>query len=148
MAPADRLDPVVPGPHPGPAVEDAAGWNRIDKWGVWQCTLCAFPVMQNIPGCYREIWAAAMGVIFRMIQETEGGIELERGLKWLLILPKVVFRQGRRAGNAGKGMVAQRINCLVREAITKKNGLTIEFFRKGSDPPPLFLEVMESVGHI
>ena len=103
-----------------------------------QCTMCEFPVMQNIPGCYREIWAAAMGVIFRMIQETEGGIELERGLKWLLILPKVVFRQGRRAGNAGKGMVAQRINCLVREAITKKTGLTIEFSVRGLTPPLIF----------
>ena len=71
--------------------------------------------MQNIPSCYREIWAAAMGVVFRMIQEAEGGIELERGLKWLLILPKAVFRQGRRGGKAGKGLVAQRINCLVRE---------------------------------
>ena len=60
VAPADRLDPVVPGPHPGPAVEDAAGRNRIDKWGVWQCTLCAFPVMQNIPGCYREIWVTVL----------------------------------------------------------------------------------------
>ena len=115
VALADRLDPVVPGPHPGPAEEDAAGRNRIDMWGVWQCTLCELPVMQNIPCCYREIWAAATGVVFKMIQEAEGGIELERGLKWLLILPKAVFRQGRRGGKAGKGMVAQRINCLVRE---------------------------------
>ena len=30
----------------------------------------------------------------------------------------------------------------------KKSGLTMEFFRKGSDPPPLFLEVMEPMGHI
>ena len=40
VALADRLDPVVPGPHPGPVVEDAAGRNRIDMWGVWQCMLC------------------------------------------------------------------------------------------------------------
>ena len=55
-----------------------------------------------------------MDKVLSAIQEAEGGIQLERGLKWLLILPKAVFRQGRRGGKAGKGLISQRINSLIR----------------------------------
>ena len=108
------IDPVVPGPHPGPLPEDAEGWNMIDQWGVWDCTLCEFPTMQNIPRAYREVWASSMDKILSKIQRAEEGIELERGLKWLLIIPKAVFRQGRRGGKAGKGLIARRINLLIK----------------------------------
>ena len=70
--------------------------------------------MLDIPRCYREVWARAMDRILSKIQEAEDGIQLERGLKWLLILPKALFRQGRRGGKAGKGLISQRINSLVR----------------------------------
>ena len=49
------------------------------------------------------------------IEQAEGGIDLERGLKWFLILPKALFRQGRRGGKAGKGLISQRINALIRD---------------------------------
>ena len=65
---ADMIDPVVPGPHPEPVIEDAEGWNLIDLWGVWDCMLCEFPTMQNIPRIYREVWASAMGKIMRVIE--------------------------------------------------------------------------------
>ena len=110
---AEWLDPEVPGPHPGPVLEDAEGWNLIDQWSVWDCTLCEFPTVQNIPRVYRELWAGAMSKIMRVIQSAEEGIELERGLKWFLIIPKALFRQGRRGGKAGKGLLARRVNCLV-----------------------------------
>ena len=80
-----------------------------------QCVLCEFPTILDIPSCYREIWAAAVKKVLTVIQEYEGGRELERGLKWFLILPKAIFRQGRRGGKAGKGLISQRINCLIRE---------------------------------
>ena len=50
----------------------------------------------------------------REINEAQEGIQLERALKWLLIIPKAVFRQSRRGGKAGKGLVAKRVNCLVK----------------------------------
>ena len=112
---ADWIYPPVPGPHPGPVIEDALGWNMIDLWGVWDCVLCEFPTMHNIPRVYREGWASAMEKILRVIESAEEGLELERGLKWFLILPKALFRQGRRGGKAGKGLVARRMNLLVRE---------------------------------
>ena len=111
---AGYLDPVVPGPHQGPIGEDSEGWNLIDLWGVWDCTLCEFPTMQDIPREYREIWAAAVAKIVRAINVAEEGIELERALKWFLIIPKAIFRQSRRGGKAGKGLVAKRVNCLVK----------------------------------
>jgi hypothetical protein len=52
--------------------------------------------------------------ILRVIQRADEGIDLERGLKWLLIIPKAIFRQGRRRGKAGKGLVARRVNLLTR----------------------------------
>ena len=52
----EYLDPIVPGPHAGPLEEDSTGWNMIDLWGVWDCTLCQFPTKQDIPAkvgrCY------------------------------------------------------------------------------------------------
>ena len=66
----------MPGPHPGPVVEDIDGWNMIDKLSVWQCTLCEFPTMLDVPGCYREVWARAMDRVLTAIQESEGGIQL------------------------------------------------------------------------
>ena len=63
------LDPEVPGPHIGPAEEDATGWNQIDKWGVWDCLLCQFPTMADIPGGYRAIWASSMAKILQAIRQ-------------------------------------------------------------------------------
>ena len=111
----DWLDPEVPGPHPGPVVEDAIGWNRIDSFGVWDCMLCQFPTMADIPSSYRHIWASAFAKVLQAIREADGGLDLERALKWFLVLPQALFRQGRRGGKAGKGLVAQRMNCLVRD---------------------------------
>ena len=122
----DWFDPEVPGPHPGPIEEDATGWNRIDGLGVWDCMLCEFPTMTDIPGTYRHIWASSMAKVLQAIREAEGGLNLERALKWFLILPQALFRQGKRGGKAGKGLVGQRMNCLVQndwggECVQKSN---------------------------
>ena len=85
VALAEWINPIVPGPHPGPVTEDTYGWNMIDKL---RCTLCEFPTMQNIPRAYREVWAAAVAIVLRSIQLAEEGIEL--GLKWFLIIPKAL----------------------------------------------------------
>ena len=80
------IDPEVPGPRPV-APADALGWNVIDTFGVWECTLCEFPMMKDIPSRFRDIWCATLANIFKRIQQSEGGVELERGLKWLLVIP-------------------------------------------------------------
>ena len=103
----DWFDPVVPGPHPGPIEEDAIGWNRIDAFGVWDCMLCQFPTMADIPGAYRHIWASAMAKVLQAIREAEGGVSLERALKWFLILPQALFRQGGEEGRQEKAWSAR-----------------------------------------
>ena len=60
------------------------------------------------------MWAAAVAKVLRAVQSVDDGLELERGLKWFLILPKAVFRQAQRGGKAGKGQITRRVNCLVR----------------------------------
>ena len=75
------LNPEVPGPHPGPVEEDATGWSRIDSLGVWDCTLCQFPTMADIPGGYRAIWASTVARVLQAIKEAVGGLTLERALK-------------------------------------------------------------------
>ena len=108
------LNPVVPEAHYEPVAEDSEGWNLIDLWSVWDCTLCQFPTIQEIPATHRHSWAAAVAKILRTISLSEDGIELERGLKWLLIIPKALLRTAKRGGKAGKGLLAKRFNCLAR----------------------------------
>ena len=96
-------------------MEDTTGWNQIDQWDVWNCALYEFPTMQDIPSAMREIWSAGVAKVLRAVQAADEGLELERGLKWFLILPKAVFRQARRGGKAGKGQMRRRVNCLVRD---------------------------------
>ena len=50
----------------------------------------------------------------RALHSAEEGIDLERSLKWFLILLKALFRQSKRGGKAGKGLLSQRMNCLVK----------------------------------
>ena len=56
-----------------------------------------------------------MAKVLQAIREAEDGLAIERALKWFIILPRALFRQCRRGGKAGKSLVGQRINCLVRE---------------------------------
>ena len=111
---ADWLYPEVPIAYPGPVIKDALGWNMIDKWDVWDCALCEFTTMQDVPRAYREVWSTAVAIVLRAVQAVDEGIEMERALKWFLILPKAVFRQARQGGKADRGQITRRINCLVR----------------------------------
>jgi hypothetical protein len=63
----DLLDPDVPGPHAGPVDQDTYGWNQIDKWGVWECALCEFPTLLDIPSCYRDVWARAVDKVDKVL---------------------------------------------------------------------------------
>ena len=38
--------------------------------------------------------------------------EMERGLKWLCLLPQLLLRSARRGGKPGRGNVARRFSCL------------------------------------
>ena len=52
-----------------------------------------FPTMQDIPSAMREIWSAGVAKVLRAVQAADEGLELERGLKWFLILPKLLKQE-------------------------------------------------------
>ena len=87
------------------------GWDQIDRIGVWEAYLCQFSLLEYVPWQHRETWAWAWGEVLRRIDGAEEA-ELERGLKWLLMLPQLLLRKARRGGQPGRGNVAKRFNSL------------------------------------
>ena len=107
---ADRLDPEVPGPQPGPLLRDASGWSDIDQLGAWQCALNPFTTMESVPGPLKSKWARVMEIVLRAILTAPDEIRLTRALKWFLILPQAFLRQSKRGGQVGRSSVAGRFN--------------------------------------
>ena len=112
----DWVNPVVPGPVPGPPPEDADGWSRIDLVGAWDCALCQFRTLEEVPPPYRQKWTRALSTILRRILAAESEEELNRGLKWFLVCAQVFFREPKRGGKKGQsnGHLAARFDCLIR----------------------------------
>ena len=110
------LDPEVPGPSPGPQHVDSDGWAVIDSLGAWDCGLCEFRIIEDIPHLYKEKWSRAFSSILRRTQTAETKEDICRGLKWFLIAPQVFLREPRRGGRKGQGNreVASRFNCFVK----------------------------------
>ena len=100
------LNPEVPGPTIDVGNEDDDGWKMIDRIGAWECGLALFPAMEVVPTRHREVWARAVtGVMRSILSASEGSVELDRALKWWLVLPQALLRQTRRGGNAGRSLV-------------------------------------------
>ena len=113
---ADWLDPVVPGPVPGLPPEDADGWSRIDLVGAWDCGLCQFRTLEEVPPPYRLKWTRALSTILRRVMAAQTEETLNRGLKWFLLTAQVFFREPKRGGKKGQsnGHLAARFDCLMR----------------------------------
>ena len=95
---------VVPGPMQAPFPEDAEGWSQIDGWGAYDCAVSSIVPMEEVPGPFRKTWATALATVLRRVNiAIVSGIEVDRSLKWLLILPKILLRQPRRGGERGQG---------------------------------------------
>ena len=112
---ADRLNPVVPGPLGGPVLLDGDGWRMIDQLGAWDCALNIFSSMEEIPLAHRVSWGRAMSRVLTSILNASIDEDLDRALKWLLILPAALLRQARRGGQNGRGRaeVAGRFRAVV-----------------------------------
>ena len=109
---AGWLDPVIP--EAGLVTEPSQdGWTDIDGVGGWDSYLCEFSVMEYVPYQHKEVWCWAWGEVLRRIREAEvESKEMERGLKWLCLLPQLLLRSARRGGKPGRGNVARRFSCL------------------------------------
>ena len=43
------IDPAVPEAEPEVPPEDTDGWNMIDSLGAWECGLCQFKTLEEVP---------------------------------------------------------------------------------------------------
>ena len=100
---ASRLDPEVPGPTDGDPLLDADGWREIDRLGAWECALNTFSSMEEVPLAFRVGWGKVVCRVLTAILSATDQEELDRALKWLLILPAAFLRQARRGGQNGRG---------------------------------------------
>ena len=99
----NRLNPIVPGPAEGPPLLDVDGWHEIDRLGAWDCAMNTFSSMEEVPFAYRVSWGKAMTRVLTSIFAATRQEDLDRGLKWLLILPAALLRQAKRGGQNGRG---------------------------------------------
>ena len=100
---ADRLDPEVPGPVPGPLQADGDGWTEIDRLGAWDCALNLFYSMDDIPDPLRVRWGKAVSKVLQAVLSASSQEAMDRALKWFLILPAALLRQAKRGGQNGRG---------------------------------------------
>ena len=111
-----RLNPEVPGPVlTGEEIEDDSGWAEIDRVGAVDCALSEFSAMDDVPFHLRALWGRAMETVLRKIQGASNGDELDRALKWFLLLPQAFLRTAPKGGQAGRGLVASRFNALTKD---------------------------------
>ena len=114
---ASRLDPEIPGPRNGAPLVDADGWREIDRLGAWECAMNMFSSMEEVPFCFRVGWGKAVTRVITAVLNATNQEELDRALKWLLILPAAFLRQARRGGQNGRGRaeVAGRFRAAVED---------------------------------
>ena len=106
-----------PLPQVTQAGEDADGWSRVDTLEVWDCGLCQFKTLEEVPPAYRVKWTKGLSSILRRILSAQSEEDVSRGLKWFLIAAQLFFREPKRGGKKGQsnGKLAQRFDCLGRD---------------------------------
>ena len=125
----ELLDSRVRPEIPGPALDvpaDANGWGLIDKLGAWDCMLTQFATLEDVPAQHMEVWVEAFSQVLQKIEEAEDEQQLNRALKWFMLLPQGLLRKTTsRGGRAGRGQVARRFNAISRGDW----GAVVEFWR-------------------
>ena len=112
---AGRVSPAIPTAGPvGQEQADADGWGEIDKLGAFDCMLCEFAMLDEVPMQHQEMWGEAWSQVLQRLEEAGTDEEETRALKWFMFLPQALLRKASRGGRAGRGQVARRFNALVR----------------------------------
>ena len=79
---------------------------------AWQCGLNPFRSLEVVPTSCREKLAKAVSIVIRRIQEAQSEEELNRGLKWFLLLPQLFLRES-QSSNA----VSARLDCVSKQGL-------------------------------
>ena len=104
---AARRAPDLPGARANPPT---AGFGVIDGRGAAWCALTPswLPMLERIPSALREHWAQAQDFVFRAFNDATDELDLERALKWILLLPRILLRTAPRGGAAGDRVLRRR----------------------------------------
>ena len=68
--------------------------------------------MEEVPHQHKHMWAWAWCTVLERFQNARSEEETTRSLKWFLFLSQALLRTPREGGEAGRGFVAKRFNCL------------------------------------
>ena len=105
------------------------GFQEIDRVSVNDCLLSIAPTMQDVPENHRFAFAKSFEKVFRRFQtasEERNMKDVERCLKWFLLLPHALLVQPTRGGKSGYLIVKRRFDCIV----TDDWGRLLELFEK------------------
>ena len=104
------LGPWVQAEVPGPAVNQppptADGWADVDSLGAWDCGICPFRTLEQVPTAFREKFSRAMANILERLGQATTELEETRALKWFLLCPQLFLREPKRGGTKGQGHAA------------------------------------------
>ena len=105
------------------------GFHEIDRVPVYDCLLSISPTMQDVPENHKFAFAKSFEKVFRRFQtasEERNMKDVERCLKWFLLLPHALLVQPTRGGKSGYLIVKRRFDCIV----TDDWGRLLELFEK------------------
>lgn len=104
-------------------------WHQIDLLSVNECLLSIGPTLKEVPLQHKYQFAKAMETCFKRFQrasEQQNSKDIERALKWFLVLPHMLLSTPTRGGKAGTQIIKRRFDCVVSE----KFGRLIEHFQQ------------------
>ena len=84
------------------------GWNAIDHISVSQCAENPLQQLEAVPTEFMEEWAMAYAEVLRRVKEAEETAQMDRALKWLLVLHQVLLRVPIRGGVRGVNLLRGR----------------------------------------
>ena len=95
----------------GPPTEfDGLGWDAIDDVSLHHCLQSPFVHFDDVPKAHVEAWAVATVDVLELLVHATTDVEVERGLKWLLLMHDLLLRLPPRGGRRGHALVAHRFD--------------------------------------
>lgn len=130
-----KVRPTVPGGRVDYVPGDQVGWTAIRRLGAWECALCRFSIMEDIPFQHEEAFVGAYEEILRRLDAAETQEDLEDSLKWMLVVSQALLRSPTRGGRAGRGQVAVRFSAITEGRWDKVIDMFVTDLKRLEDRP-------------
>ena len=83
-------------------------WDVIDDTDLEHCIASPFGHYDDVPSRFSKAWASAIADVLATIRDADSDAQLDRGLKWLLLLHDILLRMPPRGGRRGRNALGQR----------------------------------------